>query len=719
MKKISILVITLFTFLKLSLADEGMWLPIFLEQLNETEMKSMGMKISAKDIYDINNGSLKDAIVLFGRGCTGEIISEQGLLLTNHHCGYGSIQNLSSVENDYLTHGFWAMKQQEELPCPGLTVSLLIRMEDVSAKILKDINPQLTEAQRAVIISKNANDIIEELKKNSSNNFVIRPFYNGNEFYLFEYEVYKDIRLVGAPPSAIGKFGGDTDNWVWPRHTGDFSLFRIYVDKDNKPTAFSKDNKPYFPKKSLTISAKGVQKNDFTFVFGYPGRTQEYLPSSAVSMILNHQNPANIAIREKILEIMDGEMKKNDKVRIQYSAKYAGIANYWKKWLGESKGLERYNAIERKIEFEKQFLLWANQQKGNSGYINLLSDFEKIYKTYTPVNVAVEVYGEALMGIELLELVDQFQKLVSLSLADSINNKELEKTLTQIKNYAAQHFKNYDTETDKKLFAAIIPMFRSNIPTEINQTIFSEYDKKFKNNYKLWADELFKKTMFIDENKVNNLLNNYKPTMAKQIAKDPAYILVEKASTTFDKEVFPTYRKHRIAIDSLNRIYIKAQQISELKKRFYPDANSTLRIAYGKVDDYEPIDGVHYLHYTTIDGIMEKGTQEIEDYQVPAKLKALYEKKDYGRWTVNGTVPVAFTASNHTTGGNSGSPVFNAEGQLIGTNFDRNWEGTMSDIMYDPSMCRNIVLDIRYALFIIEKYAGCNRLIDEMKIVFE
>lgn len=719
MKKITLFAVTILLCFKISIADEGMWLPIFLEQLNEAEMKSMGMKITAKDIYDINNGSLKDAIVLFGRGCTGEIISEQGLLLTNHHCGYGSIQNLSSVDKDYLTHGFWAMKFQEELPCPGLTVSMLIRMEDVTKKILKEVNPQLTEAQRSVIINKNTNAILEELKNTSTNSFTIRPFYNGNEYYLFEYEVYKDIRLVGAPPSSIGKFGGDTDNWVWPRHTGDFSLFRIYADKDNKPAPFSKDNKPYIPKKSLTISAKGVQKEDFTFVFGYPGRTQEYLPSSAVSMILNHQNPANIAIKEKILEIMDSEMKKSDKVRIQYAAKYAGIANYWKKWLGESKGLERYNAIERKNEFEKQFLLWANQQKGNAGYANLLNDFEKIYKEFTPINVAVEVYGEGLMGIELMKFVDQFETLVNISLADSIDNKELESTVTKIKNFAARHFKNYHIETDKKLFAAIIPMFRKNIPETVNKNIFAEYDKKFKNNYTLWAEELYKKTMFVDENKIKNLLNNYKPSMSKQIAKDPAYRLVEKAKKTFKKEVFPFYRKHKISIDSLNRIYIKAQQQSGLKKRFYPDANSTLRIAYGKVNDYEPLDGVQYLHYTTINGIMEKGTQDVEDYQVPAKLKELYEKKDFGRWAVNGTVPVAFTASNHTTGGNSGSPVFNAEGQLIGTNFDRNWEGTMSDIMYDPSMCRNIVLDIRYALFVIEKYAGCHRLIDEMKIVFE
>jgi len=716
----SIIIIVISLFFKFSgMAGEGMWIPMLLEQLNEKEMKAMGLNITAEDIYSVNHSSLKDAIVLFGRGCTAEIISDQGLLLTNHHCGFGAIQRHSSIEHDYLTDGFWAMNWEEELPNPGLTVTLMIRMEKVTDQVLEGIRDNMTESERDDRIKENSDKIIKEFEKDSEYQAAIKPFFKGNAFYMIITETFKDVRLVGAPPSNIGKFGGDTDNWMWPRHTGDFSIFRIYTDKDGKPAEYSEDNIPYKPKYHFPISLKGVDEGDFTFVFGYPARTNEYLPSYAVEMITESGNPHKIKLRETRLDIFNKYASADPKVRIQYASKDARVANYWKKMIGESGGIERLDGIEIKQAYEAEFNDWANSSEElKKKYGDLIPAFEMAYKQLEPISLATDYIAEAGLAMEIISFARNFSNLVKLSKADEIDEEAINKEIESLKRRTNGFFKDYYQPIDEEVMTAMLKLYNVNLTPPFKPEFFNTIHAKYKNDYEAYTNYVFSKSFFNEEEAVLEMLENYKPKKYKKIMKDPAYKLASEMMDFYQDDIKDQRDMLNNRLDSLQRIYMKAQMEMEPEKRFYPDANFTLRVTYGYVDGYNPRDAVHFKHYTTLEGIMEKEDPEIYDYVVEDRLKELYQNKDYGRYAdEDGSMHVAFIASNHTTGGNSGSPVLNADGELVGVNFDRCWEGTMSDLMYDPEVCRNISFDIRYFLFIVDKFAGAGYLVDEMDLV--
>ena len=702
-----------------SKADEGMWIPMLLGGHTEEEMVAMGMKITAEDIYSINHSSLKDAVVIFGGGCTAEIVSEEGLILTNHHCGFGSIQRHSSVEHDYLTEGFWALNRNEELPCPGLTCTLLIRMEDVTEKILREIPSDATGQERQKIITERMEKIKGEATEGTHYAADIEPFFYGNAYYLFINEIFRDIRLVGAPPSSIGKFGGDTDNWMWPRHTGDFSVFRIYVDSANLPAAYSPENVPYAPKNHLKIALDGYQEGDFTFVFGYPGQTTEYLPSYAVEMMTQEENPIRIRMRGIALEIIDEAMQNDDVTRIRYAAKQAGIANGWKKWIGENRGIDRLQALDKKQQFEEQFTRWtAEDPSRKSAYGGLLPAFKELYASLTPYLKAETYLWESAFRTDLLRLAGSCRNLINVSSDKESARTAIDKELAALKTSMAGQYRNYDREVDIKLFQQLVQDYYSNLDPTFSPPFFREITTDYQGDVKRFTEDIFTSSMFDSREEVMDLLENFKRSDSKKMTKDRAYRLnIELRDYYFDQLV-PVMQTLEARSDSLMRIYMKAQMEMLSDKRFYPDANSTLRVTYGKVAGYRPADAVTYSCFTTLSGIISKEDPAVHDYVVHEKLKELYERADYGRYAdKDGSMHTCFLATNHTSGGNSGSPVLNAEGHLIGINFDRCWEGTMSDLMYDPAMCRNISLDIRYCLFIIDKFAGAGHLIDEMTLV--
>ncbi len=700
-------------------ADEGMWIPLFLKKYNIEAMQKKGFKLTAEDIYSVNKASMKDAVMIFGGGCTAELISDRGLILTNHHCGYYSIQSHSSLENDYLRNGFWAMSDKEELVNEGLKVTFLVRMEDVTSKVLNGISENTDDYKREKIIENNIRLIEEDAQKGNSYKIKVKSFFYGNQFFLFVQKVYKDIRLVGAPPSSIGKFGGDTDNWMWPRHTGDFSLFRIYADKNNEPAEYSENNVPYKPIKHFPVSIKGVKKNDFTMVFGYPGRTQEYLTSYAVDMIKNKINPKRIEVRQNIIDIMSADMEKDPGVRIKYSAKYAGVSNAWKKWIGENRGLKILNAVAKKEATEKQLTDWINEDKDRiAKYGNLLLDYKNIYKDYTPYKLAQEYFYEAIWRMESVKFSS---KMASLIKKEDVKKEDIE----SIKKYAKEFFKNYNLSTDKKLFKTLFQLYYENAGEKFQPEVmdmfskFNHFDIDKEIVVEKYAKLYFDNTFYLNEEKFNDFIEKYSygSEDTQKVKDTPGYNFFYDFVNVYYSKIIPFTEKYKTMIDEKNRLYMRALMESKPDKVFYPDANSTLRIAYGKVDTYEPKDGVEYQYFTTLDGVIEKDNPEIYDYDVSDRLKELYYKKDYGKYGEDGKMHICFIASNHTTGGNSGSPVINGNGELIGVNFDRNWEGTMSDIMYNPDQCRNISLDIRYVLFIIDKFAGDKRLLDEMTVV--
>ncbi len=703
MKKVTIVVLALMLALGAK-ADEGMWLPSLISQ-RIADMQEKGFRLSAEDIYSVNQASLKDAVVLFGRGCTGELISAEGLLLTNHHCGYGQIQKHSSVEHDYLKDGFWAMSREEELPNPGLSVSFLERMEDVTDIILKGYEPGMSEDQRVEIVRNNSNALIEEVTKDGKGlRATVEALYYGNQYFLFLYRQYEDVRLVGAPPSSIGKFGGDTDNWMWPRHTGDFSMFRIYADKDNNPAPYSEANVPYRPKKYFRISTKGVQEGDFTFIYGFPGSTKEYIHSEGVRYIEEISDPHKINLRTLRLDIMNKYQAQSQKVRIQYSSKNANVSNAWKKWQGEVKGIKKMKTVQTKQEFEKAFDRWA--QGGE--FDGVIDRIAGIYKELEPYQFATDYYSETVRTVEIANF--------AMSIARLFVQEDSTMTYDSAKaaGLAEAFYKDWYLPIDKESFVAVMAEYDRNVPADFKPEYYKERLASY-GSIDAWAEDIFTGSIFTDPDKVAALTAGDKDA----VMADPATEFFNEFLKWYYADILPVTTRLNQELQLAYRDYMRGQMVycrtQRVPKAFYPDANLTLRVAYGHIKGYSPADGVYYTPSSTIKGIMEKDNPDIFDYNIPQRLRDIYATKDYGRWAdASGEVPVCFIATNHTTGGNSGSPVINADGDLIGLNFDRVWEGTMSDIVFDPEICRNIALDVRYVLFTIDKIGEADYLFEEM-----
>ena len=700
----------LFVFVQVSAQQGGMWIPSLLKGMNETEMKNLGMKITAEEIYSVNTSSIKDAVPQFDGGCTAEVISDKGLILTNHHCGFDAIQNHSSTEHDYLTDGFWAYKMEDELTNKGMVVSFVIRIEDITTKVLEGVASLATEIEKQKKIQDNIGTLSRSLPKETWQENNIKTFYDGNQYLLFVTETFKDIRLVGAPPGAIGKFGSDTDNWVWPRHTGDFSLFRIYADKNNRPAEYSPENVAYKPKYFFPISIKGLKENDFTMVMGYPGRTQEYLPSFAVEQIVNNLNPAKIEVRDATLKIQNEFMRKDNAIKIQYAAKNASIANAWKKWIGEAKGLKKSNAVSVKQKFEAEFQDKVIKEGKQNEYGTLLSDFEKNYSAIKEYALARDLFTEiALRNTELLSVGYKLYQL------EQIYSSKGEQSFTDRRNNLVNglgdFYKEYNPILDQKVFEQLLTIYSKKYPKQFLPNSMQYIDAQ-----KL-AQDVYTQSQLVSYDKIKDLLNGDSKTVLEKINNDKGFQVIKAMADAHLKNVAPQYDEITLRNTATQRTYMKA--ILELfpKDRIFPDANSTLRVTYGKIKGYKPNDAIIYEPFTYLDGVMEKYIPGDYEFDVPKKLIDLYNKKDYGVYGVNGKMPLNFIATNHTTGGNSGSPALDAKGNLIGLNFDRVWEGTMSDIYYSPEICRNIMVDIRYIMFIIDKFAGAENLVKELKII--
>jgi len=702
----------LFIVVQVQAQQGGMWIPSLLKGMNESEMKNLGMKISAEDIYSVNQSSLKDAVPHFDGGCTAEVISDKGLILTNHHCGYDNIQSHSTVEHDYLTNGFWAYKMEDELPNKDLFVTFIVRIEDVTAKVLEGTTGINSESDKQKKIQENISLLNKTLPKETWQENSIRTFFDGNQYILFVTETFRDVRLVGAPPSSIGKFGSDTDNWVWPRHTGDFSLFRIYADKDNKPAAYSKDNVPYKPKHFFPISLKGLKENDFTMVMGYPGRTQEYLPAVAVEQIINTLNPAKVAIRDTTLKVQNEFMRKDNAIKIQYASKNASIANSWKKWMGETKGLKKANAVGVKKQFEADFQQKVTAAGKETEYGNLLADFEKNYTEIQEYALARDIFSEiALRNTEILSLGYKLYQL------EQIYNTKGEQSFNDRRNNLitglGDFYKDFNAKVDEKVFEQLIAIYTAKYPKAF---LPAEFENVNATNL---ASEVFNQSQLVSYDKIKELLTGDSKTVLEKLNKDRGFQIIKAMADSHLKKVAPKYDEINLRNIATQRTYMKAiMELSPKSARIFPDANSTLRVTYGKIKGYKPSDAVVYEPFTYLDGVMEKYIPGDYEFDVPKKLIDLYNAKDYGKYGVNGKMPVAFIATNHTTGGNSGSPALDAKGNLIGLNFDRVWEGTMSDIYYSPEICRNIMVDLRYVLFIVDKFADAKNLIEEMKIIY-
>ncbi|MEO8588526.1 MAG: S46 family peptidase [Flavobacteriales bacterium] len=696
-------------------AHEGMWLPTLLKSI-EGDLMTAGMRITAEDVYSVNHGSIKDAIVLFGGGCTAEVISAQGLILTNHHCGFSAIQEHSSLEHDYLKDGFWAANKGSELRNEGLTATFVIRMEDVTDRILPQLASGLSEVERRERVAKLAEPIIQTATDGTHYKAVVRPFNFGNSYYLIVTETFRDVRLVGAPPSAIGKFGGDTDNWMWPRHNADFSIFRIYAAQDNKPADPSDANVPFVPRHVLPISMDGVQEGDFAMIFGFPGSTQRYLSSYAVEYTMNTADPVRIAMRHASLEVIDGAMRASDRTRIQYADKQSGISNAYKKWIGELRGLKELGTLERKRDYEVAYLAKANET-GRPEYSFVIPQLQLLYKDYVPYATARDLFVEmAYYGPEVLRFTDGFSALVE-EYAKLTTDGKLTDALAERLAAADGYFKDYDVDVDKRVFKALLPIYRKHVPAELAPDILHEIDTKFKGDGDAWVDDLYARSVFVSAEKLKKAFAKPSAKSMKKLAADPAFRASRSFFKSFLEQVRPQHAQLSDRIEATMRTYVKGMTELYPEQTYWPDANSTMRLSYGKVEGSEPRDAVECTAFSTLDGVMEKYVPGDAEFDVPQRLIDLYKAKDFGPYGVNGVQPVCFTSSLHTTGGNSGSPVLNGRGELIGLNFDRTWESTMSDIQFDPAKCRNIAVDIRYVLFVVDKYAGAKNLVDELQLV--
>lgn len=694
-------------------ADEGMWLPLLLQD-NETDMQALGLQLTAADLYDINNSSLKDAVVSLGGFCTAEMISDQGLMLTNHHCAYNVIQTHSSVNDDYLSDGFWAMDKSEEIPNEGLTASFLVRMEDVSERVNAALDT-VADDQRSMVTRKLFAEIVAEATQDTHYNARVKGFFGGNDFYLMVYETFTDVRLVGAPPSSIGKYGGDTDNWMWPRHTGDFALLRVYAGADGKPAEFSEDNVPMKPRHHFPISLEGVEDGDFSMIMGFPGSTDRYLSSYGVKQAIDQKNPTIVTIRDRKLSIMKKHMDAKEKVRIQYAAKYAQTANYWKYYIGQTKGLKTMKVYEQKKAIEDKFTTWVNADpQRTEKYGQALTMLADGFYDNEKINVNRMYLNEAIFqGPEVFFFVYQVQNAIA-NLPEDPKQRRL--AINDLKDMARDHFKNYNKDLDKDLFAGLLSLYEENVAKSQQADAFEKVRTHWytKGDWNKFAEYVYKTSPFVDRAKFFEFLQA--PTMAK-IEKDYAVRMFNSIFDDYRANISPKRGAIRANLAKGERLFIAGLREMMPNKKFYPNANSTMRLTYGSVGDYAPGDAVHYDFVTTIDGLMAKEDPTSDEFIVPEKLQELYAAKDYGRYAdENGDLVVNFISGNDITGGNSGSPVLNAYGELIGTAFDGNWEAMSGDIAFENEIQRTISVDVRYTMFIIDKFAGASHLIDEMTI---
>jgi hypothetical protein len=696
-------------------ADEGMWLLPLIQKLNIDTMHSLGLKLTAEQIYSINSGSLKDAIVLFNGGCTGEIVSESGLLLTNHHCGFDAIQNHSSVEHNYLQDGFWAKNYKEELPNRDLIVTFLIRIEDVSDKILSALSDTMSEMTRKNRISAMSDSITAVAIAKTDYNASVESLFGGNNFYLFVYEDYKDVRLVGTPPVDIGKFGFDTDNWMWPRHTGDFSVFRVYSSPDGKPAAYNKDNVPLKPKYSLPISLKGVHKKDYAMVLGYPGSTQRYMTSYEIKEMMEITNPNRIKIRGLRQDILMKDMLADEKVNIEYASKYFRSSNYWKYSIGQNEGLNRLKIPALKEQQEADFTAWVNaDQQRKARYGEALVLIKNAVEGRAAYEHTLEyTYETFFSSTEIIAFANKATFLYMNMLRSPDNHRLIDSLSRILKAKWEDFYHEYNVATDRKMVPAMIKLYQENVPASLQPTLFAEIRSKFKNDFNAYAKNMFDKSIFADPEKMKNFLDH---PSAKVLKKDPAFRAAQSALETY-RMVYLKVASFDEGYEKGSRLYIAGLEEMNPGKIFYPDANLTMRLTYGTVEDYYPRDAVHYDYRTTLTGVMEKENPDNHEFRVPEKLKQLYLNKDYGQYGEDGIMPTCFLTTNDITGGNSGSPVIDGEGNLLGLAFDGNWEAMSSNIVFEPALQRCICVDIRYVLFIIDKYAGATNLINEMKFV--
>jgi len=716
MKKVFLSLLMVFTLSAVSFAnnpppDEGMWLPIFVERLNYVDMQKMGLNLTAEEIYSINNSSIKDAIINFGNFCTAELVSPEGLMLSNHHCGYDAIQTHSSVEHDYLTDGFWAMSREEELPNEGLTATFFIRMADVTEQVLENVTDEMTEEERSAAIEEVIVTLEDEATEDGKYDVEVQSFFEGNEYYLFVYETYRDVRLVGAPPSAIGKYGGDTDNWMWPRHTGDFSMFRIYTAPDGSPADYAEENVPLKSKHYLPISLKGVEREDFAMIWGYPGGTDRYRTSYGIELTVDRVDPAVINIGDILLPIMKEDMDASEKVRIMYASKYAGVANLWKNKIGERRGLKKLKVYDKKKELEANFQIWADADpERKEKYGKVMQVFEQGYTELMEMKAQESMwyYQGPFFVSQLMTFPLQNRGLEGVL----ANKKVSQDDLQSFRNRAKGHFKDYNPDTEKKLYAAALKMVYKKVPVDLQPDVFGKLIlSKYKGDFDAFAEAVFEESIFATEENYNTFLDKPK---AKVFENDLAKQVTESFFQSF-MALNASTGEISDKLDGAKRLYIEGLREMLPDRVFYPDANFTMRLTYGEVLDYYPADAVHYDYVTTLSGVMEKEDPANDEFVVPEKLKELYEAEDFGRYGKDDIV-VCFLTNNDITGGNSGSPVINGDGELIGIAFDGNWEAMSGDIAFEPELQRCINVDIRYVVFIIDKYAGAQNIIDELTI---
>jgi len=706
---------TLFT----ARADEGMWIPMLIGK-NYDEMQRMGLKLTAEDLYSANHSSLKDAIVHFGGGCTGEMISPNGLLITNHHCGYGSIADLSTVENNYLENGFWAKSYQEELHAPGLSVKFLVRMEDVTEALERaGSKAGSNEEKKKKAIQKVKEEIEKKAGENGKYTAVVTPYFNGNQQILLVYQVFTDVRLVGTPPKSLGKYGGDTDNWMWPRHTADFSMFRVYADKNNNPAPYSRFNVPYKPKKFLPISTQGVKEADFAMVMGYPGRTNRYETSYGVDMAINEVNPSIVKIRDMRLSVMRNQMRKDAAVNLKLASSYARIANYWKYFIGQTEQLKRLHVIEAKQEQEKNFTSWA-KATGNTEYAGLMNRYAKLYQDYRPYAKHVTYYGECFMGSGLARLAARTNALSKVYENKKYKPEEVNKQIAELRKARKEILKDFVPSVEQELLARTSEMFYKDVPQNQLPDFYQKFIfKQFGNSdwtktFNDFANYVFLNTFLLDDVKFENFCSSPSP---EKLNADPAIQYALSFVRNYEENYKPRQESYAAAKEALNQQYIKGLMEQNKGKLFYPDANSTMRITYGTVGGYSPQDAVTYKYYTNLDGLLAKYKPNDYEFDLPQDFLELCRKKDYGRYAnAEGELVTCFITNNDITGGNSGSPVINAKGELIGLAFDGNWEAMSGDIAFDKQYKKTIVVDARFVLWLIDKYGGAANLINEMTI---